>query len=113
MYMEDVEWCVRARRLGWEILYLPGVSVTHLFGSSQSEHSTRWIGALSAFLRAEHPRWALRLLAAIAAVGYAWRAAISAVVSLGGNPRATVRRSRLWAYATGFAAVATGRAKSA
>ncbi len=109
MYMEDMEWCVRARRLGWEIYYQPGVSVTHLFGSSQSGHSTRWIRAWRDFLRAENPSWQVRLLAAMGALGFGWRAAVSATGSWWGHAHARVRKGRMWAYAKGFAEIAFGR----
>ena len=30
MYMEEVEWCKRAKNLGYRIFYTPGFSITHL-----------------------------------------------------------------------------------
>jgi N-acetylglucosaminyl-diphospho-decaprenol L-rhamnosyltransferase len=36
MYFEDVEFCRRARRAGWEIVHNPKVKVIHLQGSSSS-----------------------------------------------------------------------------
>lgn len=34
MYCEDVDWCYRARRAGWQVLYAPQAVVTHLHGRS-------------------------------------------------------------------------------
>lgn len=37
MYCEDVDWCFRARKLGWGIHYLPTATVTHLIGRSSDQ----------------------------------------------------------------------------
>lgn len=34
MYMEEVDYCFRAKRLGWKIMYLPRWSIIHLGGAS-------------------------------------------------------------------------------
>lgn len=34
LYSEEVDWCVRARRLGWKLLYAPGSRVWHKGGRS-------------------------------------------------------------------------------
>lgn len=34
MYFEDVDWCLRMRRAGWKIFYVPEVAITHLGGAS-------------------------------------------------------------------------------
>jgi len=34
MYCEDVDWCYRARRKDWQVLYAPRAVVTHLHGRS-------------------------------------------------------------------------------
>jgi len=33
-YCEDVDWCFRARRSGWEVWYVPGSKVWHKIGAS-------------------------------------------------------------------------------
>ena len=34
MYFEDNDWCLRFRRRGWKVFYVPDVSITHLGGRS-------------------------------------------------------------------------------
>lgn len=34
MYFEDNDWCLRIRRAGWQICYVPQVEITHLGGQS-------------------------------------------------------------------------------
>jgi N-acetylglucosaminyl-diphospho-decaprenol L-rhamnosyltransferase len=34
MFYEDLEWCLRLRRCGWRIVYVPGSRVVHLGGQS-------------------------------------------------------------------------------
>jgi len=34
MYLDDTDWCMRIRRAGWKIFYLPEATVTHLGGRS-------------------------------------------------------------------------------
>ncbi len=34
MYGEDIDWCYRIRRDGWEIRYLPSAEITHFAGQS-------------------------------------------------------------------------------
>jgi len=34
MYMEEVDYCFRAKRLGWEVIYLPRWSIIHFGGAS-------------------------------------------------------------------------------
>ncbi|MDB5983904.1 MAG: hypothetical protein JWQ69_4919 [Pseudomonas sp.] len=32
LHCEDLDWCMRFRRSGWEVLFVPGARVTHEFG---------------------------------------------------------------------------------
>jgi len=37
MYAEDMDWCLRAHRLGWRIYYLPEAVITHHIGRSSDQ----------------------------------------------------------------------------
>jgi hypothetical protein len=37
MYAEDMDWCLRAHRLGWRIHYLPEAVITHRIGRSSDQ----------------------------------------------------------------------------
>ncbi|WP_243361354.1 glycosyltransferase family 2 protein [Fundidesulfovibrio terrae] len=45
MYMEDMDWCWRFARAGFEVHYNPGCTVVHLKGQSSRAQSTRMIHA--------------------------------------------------------------------
>jgi N-acetylglucosaminyl-diphospho-decaprenol L-rhamnosyltransferase len=38
LYGEDIEWCARIARSGWEVYYFVGATVTHLGGASSTEN---------------------------------------------------------------------------
>lgn len=37
LYFEDNDWCLRMRRAGWKVMYVPTVAVVHLGGRSEPE----------------------------------------------------------------------------
>ena len=38
MYCEDVDWCKRAHRAGWRVVYYPEVSISHRIGASSDQN---------------------------------------------------------------------------
>jgi GT2 family glycosyltransferase len=44
MYCEDVDWCFRAWKAGYKVLYLPEAVVTHAIGRSTDKAPNRMIG---------------------------------------------------------------------
>ena len=69
MYAEDVDWCYRFWRLGWEVWYLPQVSVIHVGGQSTKKRQGRMEAELYRsrvyFFRKHYGKWAAYCLAAI------------------------------------------------
>jgi GT2 family glycosyltransferase len=45
MYSEETDWCYRAKKTGWQVVYLPTATVTHHEGKS-SEQSKTEVGTL-------------------------------------------------------------------
>ena len=43
MYCEDVDFCFRAKKAGWQVLYYPAAAVMHHIGGSSSKASRRMI----------------------------------------------------------------------
>lgn len=43
MYCEDVDWCWRAWRADWKVVYLPGAVITHAIGRSTDKAANRMI----------------------------------------------------------------------
>lgn len=46
MFCEEIDWCYRARQAGWDIQYIPDVSVIHYGGESSKHHRLRTYFAL-------------------------------------------------------------------
>jgi GT2 family glycosyltransferase len=74
MYAEEVDWCLRAIRAGWEVHYMPTATITHLGGRSTEQVPARMLAYRFAstfrFLRLHFGRraaWAARGLMALAA----------------------------------------------
>lgn len=76
MHGEDLDWCMRFRREGWRILFVPDVSVIHYKGVCSGSRPLRvlWYKHVSMWLfyskhfRATRPMWlSLAVLAAIVA----------------------------------------------
>lgn len=43
LYGEDVDWCLRAQKRGWEVIYLPHVCIFHFGGASMKKNLARKI----------------------------------------------------------------------
>ncbi|HEY0604256.1 MAG TPA: glycosyltransferase family 2 protein, partial [Herpetosiphonaceae bacterium] len=41
LYFEDVDWGWRLRRAGWPVVFVPGVTITHIGGGSIGPHARR------------------------------------------------------------------------
>lgn len=77
MYMEDMDWCWRFAKAGFEVLYNPDCTVVHLKGQSSRTRSTRMIHAffdsMELFcVKNTHPRPGLGRIAAVAGIR-AWK----------------------------------------
>jgi hypothetical protein len=42
MYGEDIDWCKRFHKAGWEVMYCPGAEAVHYGGASSSNAATRF-----------------------------------------------------------------------
>lgn len=60
MFAEDMEWCERAGKRGYELHYLPMVTVQHIWGASSkgdaSAASTMWLDSIASWHGREHSR---------------------------------------------------------
>jgi N-acetylglucosaminyl-diphospho-decaprenol L-rhamnosyltransferase len=52
LYCEDVDWCLRARKAGWKLLFVPEVEITHSKGAASRTHSAWAIRTYYRSLRA-------------------------------------------------------------
>lgn len=71
IFFNEVDWCYRARRAGWRILFTPSVQVTHYGGGSTSQVSPRmaWESrrSLLDYFRKHYPQPMYRPLFGLAA----------------------------------------------
>lgn len=77
MYMEDMDWCWRFAKAGFEVRYCPACTVVHLKGQSSRLKSARMIHAffdsMELFcVKNTHPEPGLRRVAALAGIR-AWK----------------------------------------
>lgn len=69
MYGEDIDWCYRAKKAGWQICYLGGAEIVHLGAQSTSlvgdEMGIEALHSLNLFFQKHHGlayAWAYRML---------------------------------------------------
>ena len=66
MYFEEVDWCLRARACRWEVLFHPGLTVTHWKGKAASQNPEGMLLAYRKsqllFYQKHHGVWAASLL---------------------------------------------------
>jgi N-acetylglucosaminyl-diphospho-decaprenol L-rhamnosyltransferase len=83
MYGEDVEWCLRMRRHGWEVWFCPEAEVLHLGGQSAAQ---RWDDA-----GRRRAVWDAYYMAVRRhrSAGYVWMLQAATAAALGANCLAT------------------------
>lgn len=74
LFLEETDWCVRARRSGWEVFFVPLVSITHLGQESMrlapSKNLPQYYRSYLKFYRAHHAApFGTELLKSIFAIG--------------------------------------------
>jgi N-acetylglucosaminyl-diphospho-decaprenol L-rhamnosyltransferase len=101
MYSEELDWCYRARELGWKVVYFPAARVIHHAGkSSEQVLSVRHIEFQRSkvlFFSKHHGRWRGEVLRLFLLGTYAWQAAVEGLKLLVGHKR-PLRRQRVVAY---------------
>lgn len=81
MYGEDIDLCLRIKKAGWNIDYLPQLKITHIGGASGNGVSTAWISAIMSFIAKHQGKLARDLSVAVLAFGFTIR--IGAYLILG------------------------------
>lgn len=107
-YHEDVDWCLRARRAGFRVVYAGRAAILHRGGGSSAPgHARRFpqayfLGRNGVLLVRRHGRPAERLRFA-ALCGAAWAARLARAAALRALPGARTRGEALWAAEVEFA----------
>lgn len=59
LYLEETDWCVRATKAGWKIMFNPATAITHLGQQSSHRHPTggmvHFYRSLCRFVRKQNP----------------------------------------------------------
>lgn len=90
MYTEDTDFCYRAKKAGWRVVYLPKWSITHFGGaSSTSEFSiVSEFKGIKLFYKKHYPLWQYPLLRLFLKIGAALRMLVLGII-YGKEARAT------------------------
>jgi len=75
MYVEEVDYCYQAKKLGWEVWYLPKWSILHYGAASgkAGSHIIKEYEGLITFYKKNMPKWQMPLLRLFLKVGAFWR----------------------------------------
>lgn len=76
MYTEEVDFCFRAKKAGWRVLYLPEWSIIHYGGASSVREFAilQETKGIKLFFKKHYPRWQTFFLRFFLKLGYLWRA---------------------------------------
>lgn len=77
MYAEDMEWCHRVGSAGYQLHYLPDVTVYHIWGAASkgtaSGVSTMWLDSIASWHNRNHSRISTSLMMIVLAMGLGLR----------------------------------------
>ncbi|OQY20272.1 MAG: hypothetical protein B6I35_10690 [Anaerolineaceae bacterium 4572_32.2] len=101
MYSEELDWCRRARDVGWKIIYYPEARVLHYGGQSSEQVKAfqiiRFNQSKIRYFRKHHGRLVAALLRAFLLMNYGYQLALESAKWLIGHKR-YLRRERMCAY---------------
>lgn len=101
MYSEELDWCYRANKAGWEVVYLPTARVVHHVGKSSEQvlpvRHAQFQRSKVLFFKKHHGDWMGETLRLFLLLTYLWQTMVEALKWLVGHKRA-LRRQRVDAY---------------
>jgi GT2 family glycosyltransferase len=101
MYSEELDWCYRAKELGWEVVYLPTAQVIHYVGKSSEQvlplRHIQFQRSKVLFFKKHHGYWSGETLRLFLLATYLWQMILEALKWLVSHKRA-LRRQRIVAY---------------
>lgn len=102
IYFEETDWCYRARKAGWQLLYTPTATITHLgahsTGQNPEKSSAQFYKSQSYFYRKNYGWLNYLILKAITVVGLLYWLARSLNGRVRGRLSPEKFRLRLWSY---------------
>jgi N-acetylglucosaminyl-diphospho-decaprenol L-rhamnosyltransferase len=101
MYSEEMDWCYRAKELGWRVIYLPQAKVVHHEGKSSEQvlpvRHVQFQRSKVLFFKKHHGRCRGEILRLYLLATYLWQMVVEGLKWLVGHKR-PLRRERLAAY---------------
>lgn len=101
MYSEELDWCYRAKELGWEVVYLPTAQVIHYVGKSSEQvlplRHIQFQRSKVLFFKKHHGYWSGETLRLFLLATYLWQMILEVLKWLVSHKRA-LRRQRIVAY---------------
>ena len=99
MYAEDTEWGIRARNSGWEVHYLPRITINHLAGAYlKKEAPTLWLHNSYLLLQSTKSKREARWAMAVLGVGFLIRFVLYlAIAMVTNNNKHTYKKMIVWA----------------
>ena len=82
LYVEELEYCMRAKRSGWRVGYVPTTGIIHFVGKSGTKEGTilREMSGLLLLYRKHFPAWQAPLLRALLIFGSLARALVFGMI---------------------------------
>jgi N-acetylglucosaminyl-diphospho-decaprenol L-rhamnosyltransferase len=101
MYSEELDWCYRAKRKGWKVVYLPTARVVHYEGKSSEQvlpvRHVQFQRSKVLFFLKHHGRLQGEVLRIYLLVSYLWQTVVEGFKWLLGHKR-PLRRERVATY---------------
>jgi N-acetylglucosaminyl-diphospho-decaprenol L-rhamnosyltransferase len=101
MYSEEMDWCYRAKELGWWVIYLPQAKVVHHEGKSSEQvlpvRHVHFQRSKVLFFKKHHGRYRGEILRLYLLATYLWQMVVEGLKWLVGHKR-PLRQERLAAY---------------
>jgi N-acetylglucosaminyl-diphospho-decaprenol L-rhamnosyltransferase len=101
MYSEEMDWCYRAKELGWRVVYFPRAQVIHHEGKSSEQvmpvRHIQFQRSKVLFFKKYHGRFRGEILRLYLLATYLWQTLVEGLKWLVGHKR-FLRRQRLAAY---------------
>ncbi len=101
MYSEEMDWCYRAKRQGWKVVYLPAARVIHHEGKSSEQvlpvRHVQFQRSKVLFFKKHRGGWLAEALRFYLLLTYFWQTMVEGLKWLAGHKR-PLRRQRAAAY---------------
>lgn len=101
MYSEELDWCYRAKQMGWEVVYLPTAKVIHHVGKSSEQvlsvQHVQFQRSKVLFFKKHHGSWRGETLRVFLLATYLWQLILEALKWLVAHKR-PLRAQRVGAY---------------